>query len=233
MKIIRCIDIETTSMKEPPESAICEIGWQDVAMEQADDGLWMPRLSEGVSMLVDPGQPIEPDARAVHHISNQDVASAPPLRELVDRVIDGADFFAAHSSAFERKYLTDLGKPWICTLKAARRIWPDAPSHSLQALRYWRDVGIDDKATWPPHRAGPDAYIGALLLIDLINSDASVRQMIAWEQQPSLLPGAIKFGKHKGVAWADAPRDYLEWIVFKSDMDEDAKFTAKHWLDAS
>jgi len=45
-----------------------------------------------------------------------------------------------------------------------------------------------------------------------------------------LLPGPIRFGKHKGTPWRDLPPDYLDWIVNKSDMDEDAKFTAAHWL---
>ena len=37
--------------------------------------------------------------------------------------------------------------------------------------------------------------------------------------------------KHKGVAWSDCEPDYLRWIVRQPDMDEDKKFTAKHWLE--
>lgn len=37
--------------------------------------------------------------------------------------------------------------------------------------------------------------------------------------------------KHRGKRWEEAPRDYLDWIVRKSDLDEDTKFTAKHYLD--
>jgi exodeoxyribonuclease X len=234
MKIIRCIDVETTSGKEPPDAAICEIGWHDVVMTEAGEGTWAPslRAGSGVARLVSGDMEIEPDARAVHHISNADLAGAATLDQLLPELLQGADFLAAHSSAYEKKFLGHLtgAKVWLCTLKAARRVWPDAPSHSLQVLRYWRGLAEGDAGTWPPHRAGPDSYVGALLLVDLINSGATVRDMVAWERQPSLLPGPIRFGKHRGTPWRDLPSDYLDWIVNKSDMDDDAKFTASHWL---
>ncbi|MEP0323259.1 exonuclease domain-containing protein [Bauldia litoralis] len=231
IKIIRCVDVETTSIKEPPESGVCEIGWWDVVMEQ-DGDTWSPCIGDGGNTPIDSGLPIEPEARAVHHITDADIEGAPRLGGVLDRISDGVDFFAAHSSAFERKFLGDLfgDKPVICTLKAARRVWPDAPAHGLQVLRYWR--GYTEAAS-PAHRAGPDAYINAVLLADLINSGASVSDMVAWEQQPSLLPGLIRFGKHKGIAWSEAPADYLDWLANKSDMDEDTKFTASHWLRES
>lgn len=40
----------------------------------------------------------------------------------------------------------------------------------------------------------------------------------------------MKFGKHKGMKFEDAPCSYLEWIRDKSDMNEDTKFTARYWL---
>lgn len=232
MKIIRCIDIETTSTSDPPDAAICEIGWCDVAMEPSGDGRWAPviRADRANALVVNPRMPITPEARAVHHMSDADAATGADLRDVLPEVMDGADFFAAHSSAYEKKFLADLlgDKPWMCTLKAARRVWPEAPAHSLQVLRYWRNLPAENVGS--PHRAGPDSYVGAMILVDLINSGASVRDMIAWEKVPSLLPGLIRFGKHKGTPWRDLPSDYLDWIANKSDMDEDAKFTAAHWL---
>lgn len=232
MKIIRCIDIETTSTKDPPDAAICEVGWVDVVMEERDGGWWptLKGVKAGFSLIVNAGMPIDAEARAVHHISDADVRAGVALSDAIPHLTEGADFYAAHSAAYEKKFLAGLlgDRPWICTLKAARRVWPNAPAHGLQVLRYWRNLEAGN--AWPPHRAGPDAFLGGLLLVDLIKSGASVRDMVAWERLPSLLPGAIRFGKHKGVAWKDAPSDYLEWIVNKSDMDEDAKFTAAHWL---
>jgi hypothetical protein len=47
-----------------------------------------------------------------------------------------------------------------------------------------------------------------------------------------LLPGAIKFGKHRGTKWTDIPPDYLKWICRQEDMDADVRFTARHHLQA-
>ena len=43
---------------------------------------------------------------------------------------------AAHNADFETKFFEPM-LPVICTYKAALRVWPDAPSHSNGALRYW------------------------------------------------------------------------------------------------
>ena len=50
------------------------------------------------------------------------------------------------------------------------RAWPDAPGHSNQVLRYWRQV---DRNAYPripreAHRALPDAIVTAFLLRDLL-----------------------------------------------------------------
>ena len=56
-----------------------------------------------------------------------------------------------------------------------------------------------------------------------------VEDMIAWSSAPSLLP-RVTFGKHRGAEWKDIPRDYMEWLCRQADMNEDVKFTAKHYL---
>jgi len=57
---------------------------------------------------------------------------------------------------------------------------------------------------------------------------ASVEDLIKWSQEPVLLP-RVGFGKHKGLARSELPVDYIDWIVEKSDLDEDVKFTANHY----
>ncbi len=80
----------------------------------------------------------------------------------------------------------------------------------------------------PSHRALPDAYVTAHLLRRLLD-ERTVDQLLTISRYPALLR-KMNFGKHKGMSFADAPADYLEWIRDKSDMNEDTKFTAKYWL---
>ena len=80
----------------------------------------------------------------------------------------------------------------------------------------------------PPHRALPDAYVTAHILSRLLKA-CSVEDMISISSKPALL-SIVGFGKHKGMKFADVPADYLEWIRDKSDVKEDVKFSAAHWL---
>lgn len=106
------------------------------------------------------------------------------------------------------------------------RVWPDAPSHANQVLRYWLGDVAEPLLAMPPHRAAPDAYVTAHILVHAL-AYASINDMVSWTSGPALLP-AVTFGKHRGARWQDVPWDYLDWIVRKSDLDEDTKFTARH-----
>lgn len=224
--MIRVIDFETTGMT-PPDAAICEIGWQDIEGEQT-----IPILGGGISRVVDPHRPMPPEACAVHHLTDSDVHGCPDAIAIFPELMRGVSIFAAHNAAFERQYFDGGGKPWICTLKAARRVWPNAPGHGNQVLRYWLGLKLDPQLAMPAHRAGPDAYVTSHILLHLL-AEAELDDLIRWTDEPSLLPGAIRFGKHRGTAWSDLPNDYLAWIAEKSDLDADAKFTARHHLEAA
>lgn len=217
--LTRVLDFETTGM--PPDAAVCEVGWSDVFDGQEAEGF--------EAYLCNPGRPMPPEARAVHHLSDDMVGAGMNPTSAFGMLMDGADVFCAHNAAFERAFFDGGDRPWICTLKVARRLWPECPSHSNQCLRYWLGLELEDALAMPPHRAGPDAYVTACILRQALTL-ATVEQMIEWTEQPSLLP-RITFGKHRGQAWADVPLDYLEWLASKSEMDADAKFTARHWIE--
>jgi exodeoxyribonuclease X len=223
--LLRVIDVETTGM--PPDAALCEIGWCDVRTNAGE----VIEIGKPVGMLVNPNRPMPPEARAIHHISDADLVGAPAIDTgLLALGRGGVDVFVAHNAIFEQNFYTGIGKPWICTLKVGRRLWPDSPSHSNQCLRYFLGVELDDELAAPPHRAAPDAYVTAHILAHAIAGGASIADMIEWTAGPSLLP-KVTFGKHRGQAWSELPGDYLSWLVNKSDMDVDTKFTARHWLD--
>jgi exodeoxyribonuclease X len=231
--LIRVIDFETTGIPSNEAShAVCEVGWCDVVVENAE-----ARISTGGHRLCDPGRPMPAEAMAVHHITDRDIATGgeagrracPPdvaFRRIME---DEPEIFAAHNAEFEKQFFGGGGKPWLCTYKAALRVWPDAPSHSNSVLRYWLGLNLDARHAMPPHRAGPDAFVTAHILVKLIEAGASIEDMLRWSTGPALLP-RITFGKHRGAKWQDVPSDYLEWVANKSDLDADAKANARHHL---
>jgi len=226
MQKIRVIDFETTGMPDDAVRAICEVGFTDLTADWA--------LSPTTAFLVNPGHPIPPQTRAVHHISDADVVGAVSpdigLRTLMDGMA-ADDVFAAHNCKFEQEFFGGGGRRWICTMQAAKHLFPDAPGFSNQVLRYW--LGLDEEMedvarAMPPHRAGPDTYVTALILSRLMLL-SNVDELVRLTTAPVLLRD-VTFGKHKGSKWAALPWDYLNWVANKSDLGADEKHTARHHL---
>lgn len=230
---IRVVDLETTGRPEDAVKGIVEIGWTDVVVPVGYD------LIGGIvysphDALVDPGHPIPPETRAVHHISDADVAGAMDPGRACATLMDGMsedDVFAAHNAEFEKAFFGGGGRRWICTMQCAKHIFPEAPGFSNQVLRYWLDVDRHIKSpelAMPPHRAGPDTYVTAFILHEMLQR-VPPEELIRLTAAPVLLT-KVSFGKHKGRQWSELPWDYLEWVAFKSDMGRDEKHTAKHYL---
>lgn len=230
--LIRVVDFESTGLPEAEGgAAICEVGWCDVEVNIGETISAVVGTSR--SVLCDPGRPIPPEIRAVHHIGDADVAGAMNQETALAMINDGmADYFVAHHCTFEQALFPQAGKPWLCTYRAAVRLWPDAPGHSNQVLRYWLGLELANEFAMPPHRAAPDAYVTAHILARIIEDGrASIEDLARWSSGPPLLP-RINFGKHRGAKWEDVPTNYLDWIVNKSDLDGDTKANARHHLKA-
>lgn len=223
MTTIRCIDFETTGIPtETDKHAIVEIGWCDLTLSPLF--VDFPR-----SELCDPRRPIPHAAMAVHHIRDEEVSGATGRLEL----LGSPDYFAAHNADYERQFF-NTNVPFICTYKVALRLWPEAESHSLQFLRYHLALKANEIAASPPHRAGPDAYLCAILMERILQSDAapSFEDMVRWSNGHALLPRCPLF-KHKGKEWKDVPTDYLDWVVNKpNDVAADVKANARLHLKA-
>jgi exodeoxyribonuclease X len=227
---IRIVDCETTG-ETPPEHKVVELASCDL---DPQSGQFQAPRSE----LVNPGRPIPPDSRGIHHISDAMVANARDIDVVAKNVLLPYPFptmpaFAAHNAKFEQSFLAQYtgDVPWICTFKVALRLWPDAPNHKNQTLRYFLNIQMPEKVesmSYPPHRALPDAIVTGHILREALNQ-ATIEQMIAWSKEPPLLP-RLTFGKHRGEEWNVVPADYLVWIVEKSELDDDAKWNAKREL---
>ncbi len=228
--IIRSIDVETTGF--PPNAAVIEFGWCDIVVEEGRIFEILPPNS----MLVNPWR-ANPDlvmtsgAQATHLISREDLADAPSV-DIGMRAIAGADIYLAHNAVFEQAFMSPQ-KPWICSLKLARHLYPSAASHKLQELRFALPVDIPDREyARAAHRAGPDAYVAAHLFKRMIDIDGlDVDRSILLSSGAMPMP-TCPVGKHKGQRWADIPADYLSWLAFRSDMSPEIKRAARTELNA-
>jgi exodeoxyribonuclease X len=230
-RLVRVIDFETTGDQEDPGAEIIELGRIDVDLTTRQvSNPW--RSFASCSRL-----PIPPETKGIHHITEADIAGFPRALDLFGPCFEGCgpvDYLAAHNAGFEQHFHDGSGRKWIDTYKCALVVWPEAPSHKNQSLRYWLDLDNDPNLDFdrvladPPHRALPDAYVTAHILVRLLD-ERSAEELAKISEYPALLR-VMNFGKHKGMTFEEAPADYLEWIRDKSEMNSDTKFSAKYWL---
>jgi exodeoxyribonuclease X len=224
MTTIRVIDFETTGTEPPAE--VCEVGICDLRLEEKR--IETPRTWLcGVKTM-------PPEVRAVHHISLAECEGWDPFdaETMFSEAMTGAsdvDAICAHNAEFETKFF-EPRHPVICTYKAALRVWPDAPSHSNGTLRYWLEdqgkIKPDHVSTQPAHRAGPDAYVTAHILLALFETGVSGREMVAWTKEPRLLP-TCPIGKFRGKPWPEVEAGFLGWMLRQPTMEDDLKWNAE------
>lgn len=228
-----CIDVETTGL-EPPEAWPVEFASHMIAPGPSSMTGW--ELDEKpLSWLLNirPGKPIPPEAKAIHHITDEMIAESGLSREraveVITNALSSAPFIAAHNAAFEKKfvgYFAPDKAQWICTWKVACKSLPDQKQHDLQFLRYALDLPADPAIASPPHRAGPDAYLCALLLQFFLDLGLTLSEMADISSKPCLLPW-VTFGQHHGKRWADVPTGYLEWAEKHITDNPDVAYTVK------
>lgn len=118
---------------------------------------------------------IPPAATQVHGIRYEDVATAPPLHEVLPRFLDylGDDTVVGHNIArFDNRFLDracgvlchrGFSPHYVDTLRLARRLWPDEPHYDLAALRH--RLGLPAAVE---HRAGADVQATAEVFLALL-----------------------------------------------------------------
>lgn len=239
------VDTETTGFHEEGGQLV-----EIAAISRREDG----SLGE-FQTYVNPGVPIPPVARAVHHISDADVAGAPsPTQAQEDCSISmgaetGEVVWVAHNMAFDQQFLPiALGEdPRICTYRCALHLWPDAPAHSNQCLRYW--LGLDESGELQlpeglhPHRALYDILVTEGILRAMLRllctgqdgvaqrtEDEALQELIRLSTAPVVLTKA-RFGKHAGKLWSDIvriDRGWCDWYLKLEDGDADVRHTIIH-----
>lgn len=180
---IAVIDFETTGMTPAQGARATEVAIVLLEGEQVV-GRFQSLMKTGVW--------IPPFITRLTGITNAMVNDAPPaenvMREAARFVGDAP--MVAHNAAFDRKFwqaelaLAGLTAPhpFACTVLLSRRIYPDAPSHSLGNIT--RRLGL------PPagraHRALADAEMAAALLARM-QRDLCQRYALPWPDHALLM----------------------------------------------
>ncbi len=224
------LDTETTGLN-PLEDGVVELAY--VYLDPCTN-----RVEDAESRLFNPGVPIPPEVRAVHHIRDDDIAGKRPVSEyLLETSWAGVEAFAAHNLSFDWGF---IGKempqdiPLICTYRCSLHLYPEAPNHSNQTLRYWLGVepqwpdGFEDTRAGSAHRALFDAYVTTAILGRMLETH-SIEALAQMTKDPVLLR-VCRFGKHRDTPWDKVPRDYLRWMLNNGEWDSDVLYTAKHYL---
>lgn len=219
-------DTETTGL-DPSVDRIVEIA--TVWFEGEED------KQVSLHSLCNPNRDIPPEVMAVHHITNEMVAKCQPYDVIVEEVLGWAHplYIVAHNAEFDQgfiKPLIDSNPKWICTYRCAMHLWPDAPGHSNQTLRYWLKLQLDNVLPTDlyPHRALYDTIVTAHMFKKMLETH-TLEQLYELTNTPILLK-TCKFPKYRGVLWKDVPHNYLQWILRNPDMDKDVRYTAKYYL---
>lgn len=217
--VIRVHDFETDVLAPKqrsdavPDMRVVQAGWCDLVEDEEAPGGW--RMRPPIVHYVNPGRPISPLASAVHRIVDSDVAGAQPFDRVAPIIAEGVDVLAAHNDRFEQQvgaannWVPDLRR--ICTWKVALRLWPEAPGHKLQELRFWLGLRIDRSLADQAHSAGADSYVAARLLKVSLQS-ISVEDAVAISAEPAIMP-YLTFSEHAMKPIAEVPTSFLEWIV--------------------
>jgi exodeoxyribonuclease X len=201
--------------------------------------------------FVRPSRPIPPTASAIHHIVDADVADAPSrdaaLADLAAFLPSGS-VLVAHNADYDRKRLSPefADRPWLCTMRLARHLVPDAPGFGNAALWYY--LG-GPKISFEMHRASADLVVTRFVLEQLLAryrafaiersaGDAErlakseqIETLLAFVEKPYLLK-TMPFGKHRGQPLEAIDPGYFRWALGggMQDLDNDLRWNFQRQL---
>jgi len=159
------IDFETSGMSPEQGDRAIEVG--AVLLR---DG----RVADRFQSLINPGFMVTREIEGVTGISNRMLSEAPAAATVMPQLANfiGTYPLVAHNASFDQKFLEAefalLGKQrpyqFGCTLKIARRIYPDLPNYKLETLIRLKKLATGGQF----HRALADAEMTAALWLQMI-----------------------------------------------------------------
>ena len=169
-------DLETTGLS-PLFDKVIEIG----AVKRLPDG-----NTSHFQELVRPGIPIPPENSLIHGITDDQVASAPPIQEVLPRFLRfiGDLPLVAHNARFDTGFLVfalrQQGLPLpdnaiYCSLSLSRSVFQEVPNNRLETLAQRLSIPYHRH-----HRAWDDASICLQLVLRALEHSGEKAEAI-WE----------------------------------------------------
>ncbi len=206
-------DVETTGLS-PFKNKIIEI-----AIVKVSNLI----IADTYHTFINPGRQIPFFITNLTGISDNDVYDAPYFDEVADSIIDfiGDDILIAHNLAFDQGFLKaelrncnkeKVSNPGVCTVKLARRLYPDLRSKSLGSVVSHLRLKNKDA-----HRAISDAEVTAKMLIKMLKTLKEkheleiVEELISFQHFPTSQNGKLKINKKLSedvISLPDAPGNY-------------------------
>jgi DNA polymerase III alpha subunit (gram-positive type) len=199
--------------------------------------------------------PISIEAMEVHNITPNLIAKKEPYNKtnFASKLLElnqKENYLIAHNISFDLGMLEKEGfennYTLIDTLRCAKHLLPQSPSHRLQYLRYALELYQTEQAeaqslgiTIKAHDAIGDVLVMKLLLSKLVRltqenfTGLNPMEKLAELTQTPVLIKTFKFGKYKDREIAEickADSGYIKWMKNNLDLDEDMKFTLDYYL---
>jgi exodeoxyribonuclease X len=204
------LDTETTGTEDPE---VIETAWLsiDIAGKNSEPGGEVSRWR--------PSKPISLGALATHHILDEDLVGCRPSSDF--RLPVGVDYLIGHNIDFDWRAIGEPPVKRIDVCAMCRALWPEADSHSQSAMLYMLERQSARERLRNAHSAGHDVKnCQAVLQHVLVKAGPFATFEDLWEASERMrIPKIISFGKYKGTAIANLPRDYRQWMLKQADMD--------------
>lgn len=212
------------------------------------EGAYTDAQGDIVVFRVKPPVPIALDAMAVHHITESMVLNQPSFqdhpafKDITDILKDTV--LVAHNAPFDVAVLEREGihvPAFIDTQRIAKHLYPDASKYSLQFLRYYLAISMDEDCV--PHAAECDVRVLMKVFEKMmqkvgekyeLDTDEACFDKIAELSLVPVLLTTCTFPKYKGMTWREVNRtdpDYIRFLLGKGYDDEDLNFTLRYWAN--
>lgn len=168
---------------------------------------------------------IDLEAMAIHNITDQDIVGKPDYKTF--KLPVATCYIIGHNIDYDIKAISKCGidtsllKP-ICTLALSRKLWPELSRHTLGVLSYYLsdNVKTTQELMRNSHRADTDVVL-TFSLLEKIASKLNVYDFedLHYLSEDAKIVDKIYFGQHKGSKISDLPKDYVQQLLGKHDLD--------------